>query len=551
MNNVVSEWVESRFPLYTVVGIHSLYGTSNMPITPIDESFTVLIAVAGGKGTLRIDEQAYDVVEGSVMVLPAHSQAALLADPSWPLHAYKLSIAAQEQALSMPAEAMIRRSEVASGTAVRFIPYAPAIVADVEELYLHRLPAREVRHVQNLILFHHIIFQLLEQQEVKYPAGEQPSMERSIAYLENHYSDKITREQLAEMAGMSPSHYSIAFKRVTGFSPNEYLSRLRVHRAIELLMSGSGTLREIALKVGYKDEFYLSRRFKQQTGASPSAYNSGSSQRVTVLLNPYTSHLLLLGVEPVVTIAESNEYIATDELEQPQSMVFVSTECSAQQVNAVLLDNRTELIIAAKEHLHRCGLNPGQLRAVAPILEIGWMEMGWKEHLRLIAKAVKRTERAEQWLAVFEREEAEARLRVRQSAVAEDIVTILVMKPEKMFVYGARNVGYVVYQSLGLQPPAMIERHIRKLADQFHSIPIERSELADYAGDRLLVIVYPDEKGSDAHAEAVFQSPDWLALPAVKRSCVHRLDRDEWIPYNPVSIRLQLHRAVALLTAHQ
>lgn len=128
------------------------------------------------------------------------------------------------------------------------------------------MPDREIRHVQNQILFHQILLQLLEQQETRFEVSEQPSMERSITYLENHFSEKISREQLAAIAGVSGSHYSTLFKQFTGFTPNEYLSRLRVHRAKELLLNSSSTLREIALKVGYKDEFYLSRRFKQQTG---------------------------------------------------------------------------------------------------------------------------------------------------------------------------------------------------------------------------------------------------------------------------------------------
>ncbi|MDQ0493618.1 AraC-like DNA-binding protein [Paenibacillus brasilensis] len=105
------------------------------------------------------------------------------------------------------------------------------------------------------------------------------------------------------------------------------MSRLRVHRAKELLISGSDTLREIALKVGYKDEFYLSRRFKQYTGASPSSYSRRSFQLVAVLLTPYSSHLLLLGLEPAVTISESSEYVKTNGLEPPQTMMFINTNC--------------------------------------------------------------------------------------------------------------------------------------------------------------------------------------------------------------------------------
>ncbi|MEK8127123.1 helix-turn-helix domain-containing protein [Paenibacillus filicis] len=553
MNNLVSEWAESHFPLYTAVGIHSLYTTSNLPIFKIQESHTVLLIIAGGKGILRINDQTWELSEGNVVLLPAHGQAALITNPLHPLHAYKLTIGIREPMQPAQAGVIVRSSEVVFSASFQLLANEPSMVSQVEELYLHRSPADEARHVENQILFHQILLQLLKKRDAKYAASEQPSMERSITYLENHFVHKITREQLAEMAGITPSHYSILFKQLKGFSPKEYLSRLRVHRAIELMIGGSLTLREIALQVGYKDEFYLSRRFKQQTGAAPSAYNRLSPQRVAVLLTPYASHLLLLGVEPAVTISDNSEYVNIPDIQLPSTMKFVNTDSSAQQVKSVLLENRIELILAAKQHLHQYGLNHMQLRAVAPVIEIEWMEMGWKEHLRLIARAVQQSERAERWLADFEQEERSARLQLQQSSgeAAKEVVTILVLRPEELLVYGARNVGYVIYQSLGLRPPPKIEREMQEKKDQFHSIPIGLPELADYAGDRLLVIVFPDEKGSTAHAESIFQSAEWNKLSAVRNNRVHHLEEEAWIPYNPVSIRLQLQRAVGLWTDHQ
>lgn len=546
MNNVIPEWAESHFPLYTADSIQSMYGTSNLPSAQIHENLTVLLAITAGKGSLEVNNLTYELMEGSVVLLPANTDAFLITHLQQPLHAYKLTIRIQEQKRALPAGAMMQKSEIASTSNMLLFPYEPAIVSNVKELYLHRLPDRETRHVQNQMLFHQIILQLLELQETINTVSEQPSMERSITYLENHFSEKIRREHLASIAGVSLSHYSTLFKHLTGFSQSEYLSRLRVHRSKELLLNGSGTLREIALKVGYKDEFYLSRRFKQQTGASPSGYNRSSFQRVAVILTPYASHLLLLGLEPTVTISESSEYLNLSDQEPPQSMKFIHINSSAVQLRSALLEANIELIIAAKQHLEHFGLNAGQLRAVAPVVEIPWMELGWKDHLRLIGRVTQRSERAEQWLAEFEQEELAARAVVQHSAVAKEIMTILVIKPEGLLVYGARNVGYVMYQSLGLKAPALVEKEMKKLGDQFHSIPIDVTDLADYAGDRILVIVFPDEKGSTAHTEAIFESPYWKQLPAVQRNHLHLLDMDEWVPYNPASIRLQLGRAVAL-----
>lgn len=551
MNNIVSEWAESPFPIYRAVSVQSLYATSNLPSIKIHEEYPVLAAVGGGKGILRINDQSFDLVQDTVVRLPASLQATLITDPLQPLHVYKLSIGTFVQPFPAPDGPALQRSEVLSGGEVRIFPNEPAMAAKIEELYVHRYPAQEIRYVQNQIVFYRIIEDLLEREGAKYADHEQPSMERSIAFVEHHYHEKITREQLAAMAGISSSHYSILFKRVTGFSPQEYLARLRVHRAVELMISGSGTLREIAQKVGYKDEFYLSRRFKQQTGVSPTAYSSFTPERVAVHLTPYASHMLLLGLEPVLTIAESNEYIHIGEQAQPKSMRFIHADCSPEQLKSALYETKTELIIASKQHMNHYGMSPEQLRAMAPVVEVSWMELGWKEHFRLIARAIQRSERAEAWLAAFEQEETSARLAVQRSSVAGETLTILVVRPEELLVYGGRNVGYVMYHSLGLRPPLRIRQAMDKLGTPFHSMPIVLSELEEFAGDRIMVIIFPDSKGSTAHADAIFQSREWRDLAAVQRNQVHHLDVDDWVPYNPVSIRLQLQRAVALFTSIQ
>jgi AraC-like DNA-binding protein len=164
-------------------------------------------------------------MEGSVILLPANGEAELIANHQNPVHAYKIAINTQEQNSSLPEEAMIRKSGITTNTNVHFFLHESEIVAYAEQLYRHRMPDREIRHVQNQILFHQILLRLLEKMDVMSATGEQPSMERSITYLENNISEKITRELLAAIAGVSRSHYSTLFKQLTGFSPNSLHAR--------------------------------------------------------------------------------------------------------------------------------------------------------------------------------------------------------------------------------------------------------------------------------------------------------------------------------------
>ncbi len=89
-------------------------------------------------------------------------------------------------------------------------------------------------------------------------------MKEVTDYILTHYKEAITRETLASLAGLSPSHFSHVFKRRTGKSPIEYLTDIRIRRAKELLVTSNKCLKEIAETVGYRDEFYFSRMFKEE-----------------------------------------------------------------------------------------------------------------------------------------------------------------------------------------------------------------------------------------------------------------------------------------------
>lgn len=546
MNYSDSEWAYSYFPLYTYSDVESFYGSVNLPLGHTDENRTLMIAAAGGLGSLRMNDQTIDLKQGDVLLLPAASHAAILSSKDSLLHIYLIRINCVKQPFLKSNEVMQRPSAVVLRPELMFFPYEPGVVAKAEELYMNRSPVYELRHIKNQMVFHDMLYRVIELQEIRFAGSDQPSIERSIDFLETHFSNKISREQLAAIAGLSRSHYSILFKQLTGFSTNEYLTRLRLHRAMELLLADSGTLREIALKAGYKDEFYLSRRFKQYVGFSPSSYVAKPADRIAVLLPPYTSHLLLLGIEPTVAVSESGEYANIENLTKPLSTVLMNMDSTAEQMKKALLETKTELIIAARPYSKE-GIGFDQLRLAAPVIDVSWMEVGWKEHLRLIAKAVGRRELAERWLVDFEREEKAARQLVQSLSVAEEKITILVLKPDELLVYGARNAGYVLYHSLGLKPSARIQEEMEKHGDRFHSLPINPSDLPSFAGDRFFVILFADQKGSVAHAEAVFETAAWKELPAVRNNRVHKLDQNDWIPYNPVSIRLQLQRAVTLL----
>ena len=97
--------------------------------------------------------------------------------------------------------------------------------------------------------------------------GHEP-VARVQAYLRENLSSALTVPELATMAGFSPSHFSARFRSATGFSVTEYVKRLRMARARQLLIVTESSIAEIAASVGYPDPFYFSRQFSAVNHAS-------------------------------------------------------------------------------------------------------------------------------------------------------------------------------------------------------------------------------------------------------------------------------------------
>ena len=98
-------------------------------------------------------------------------------------------------------------------------------------------------------------------------------MARVAEYIENNYYKETPRiSDLAEMAHMSEDYFRKRFGEIYKVSPLQYVHKLRLKRATELLDSDPYAIKDIAAMCGYEDENYFSRKFKQLTGQTPREY---------------------------------------------------------------------------------------------------------------------------------------------------------------------------------------------------------------------------------------------------------------------------------------
>lgn len=93
-------------------------------------------------------------------------------------------------------------------------------------------------------------------------------------FIENNYSSNISLEDMASTACSSKYHFCRNFKRITGYSPYEYLVKYRINKAKSLLEITDSPIGEIARNVGFESTSNFIRTFKKLEGLTPLKYRS-------------------------------------------------------------------------------------------------------------------------------------------------------------------------------------------------------------------------------------------------------------------------------------
>lgn len=101
-------------------------------------------------------------------------------------------------------------------------------------------------------------------------------MAEAAAFMENHYMDDITIEQVLEISHYSQRHFIRLFSAAYNTTPQKYLMNIRIRRACTLLTETSLPITEIAIRCGFGDSNYFSRAFRKAKGITPSQFRSGT-----------------------------------------------------------------------------------------------------------------------------------------------------------------------------------------------------------------------------------------------------------------------------------
>jgi AraC-like DNA-binding protein len=147
----------------------------------------------------------------------------------------------------------------------------------LEEAYFHTrvLPLAQYQAMVRLLeIFGQHLSMVANHIAVQQDHAEPPAITRAKAFINSHQDDDISLGDVAGAVNTSSFYFCKLFKKATGINFTDYLSRVRIEKAKNLLLNPNLRVSEIAYAVGFQSLTHFNRMFLKLAGCSPSEYRA-------------------------------------------------------------------------------------------------------------------------------------------------------------------------------------------------------------------------------------------------------------------------------------
>ncbi|CAM4474091.1 AraC family transcriptional regulator [Paenibacillus phoenicis] len=487
-------------------------------------SFALIVA-ACGEGRLMVDQETVELENGSAYVcVPGQTFGTVDLSEDGELIAFYFDAYADSNSVGEEAGGK------EDGQLDALLPYhgklrvhTPGKLAVMAEsacrAWQHGEP---MGHFRSQIDLQEMLYYLYRNSRTKpYHAGE--ALEAAKRYIDQHYNEPVTIEQLARVAELSPKYFAEMYKKKYGKSPIEYVTEKRMQRAKQLMATASAKLREIAHQTGYADEFYFSRKFKQEIGVSPSVYMRSRRRKLAAYSPSVLGFLTPLGFMPYAAAMHPK----WTEYYYREFRSDIPLHISAYRYNEDWRENLERLrqapidLILAVDSISE--EEQRALEQMAPVQILAASQTEWRELLMQVAEEINESWQANQWLRAYEFRLEQVKERLPQSLRQETLV-IVRMKEDRLFLHCNRGMAGLLFDDLGLAPGYVCDTPC-------YNCPITLEELGRIDPGYLLMMIRQDSETLEAWGRLQV-NPSWQAIRAVQRRRVKLLSSDPWLEYS-------------------
>lgn len=247
----------------------------------------VIHFVLNGKGIFSIGGKKYELESGSGFLIPPGELAFYQADEKEPWMYIWVGFVGNK------AEKYIEEIGLSSRTPIFYSEEHEALYACVKDMMEHNTYGivNELRRVGQLYVFLSMITK--ENAVEKAVEKDNQYVKRAIEFIQSNYHIPIKVSDIADYVCINRSYLYSLFQDSTKMSPQQFLSRYRITKAAELLLTSSLSIESICYSVGYKDPFVFTKAFKQITGMSPTRYRKEKKEAVNKLDKEYLNQIEL------------------------------------------------------------------------------------------------------------------------------------------------------------------------------------------------------------------------------------------------------------------
>lgn len=152
-----------------------------------------------------------------------------------------------------------------------------ASVPDLRKAYFQTrvVTPKKYRSILNLLhIFAQHLSILARQIVLQSENSEPPNIVTARHFIKIHHGEQLSLSTISQQVQMTRFHFCKAFKKATGYRLTDYVSRVRVEKARELLLKPFMRVSEVAFDVGFQSLTNFNRAFKRLNGESPTSYRT-------------------------------------------------------------------------------------------------------------------------------------------------------------------------------------------------------------------------------------------------------------------------------------
>ncbi len=227
----------------------------------------ILIYCVDGGGYIYVNNTRYELQPNTYFIIPKNIPHRYHSHENNPWTIYWVHFTGDI------AENLYERDLLDNEPAVHPIPYDENRIKLFEHIYavLETSVNDKEMEIVNFNLLH-FVSSMIYYREANPATYKTDAISNSIAYMKKNINERFGIEELAEQQNISVSHYSRSFKQKTGSSPINYFNQLKIQKSCQFLHFTDQSIKEICKELGFDDQYYFSRLFRNIIGISPSQY---------------------------------------------------------------------------------------------------------------------------------------------------------------------------------------------------------------------------------------------------------------------------------------